>query len=124
MKIAISTDSGKVSEHFGRCPEFTIVEIKNNKVEDRKIIFNPGHITSFLPKFFKEKGVNCVIIGGAGLKAKKHFEQFGIKLIIGIQGEVNDFIKGFIKGEIKQGKDFYKPGKGKGYGIKKKESHE
>jgi len=31
MKIAISTDSGFVSEHFGRCPSFTIVEITDGK---------------------------------------------------------------------------------------------
>ena len=26
MKVAISTDNGYVSAHFGRCPEFTILE--------------------------------------------------------------------------------------------------
>jgi len=124
MKIAISTDSEKVSAHFGRCPEFTIVEIKNNKVKNRKIIFNPGHMTGFLPKFFKEKGVNCVIAGGAGSRAQELFEQFGIKLITGIQGKVNDVIKEFIKKELKQGEDLCKPGKGKGYGIKREDGHE
>ena len=27
MKVAVSTDNGNVSPHFGRCPEFTLVEI-------------------------------------------------------------------------------------------------
>ncbi len=124
MKIAISTDLGKVSEHFGRCPEFTIIEIENNQVKDRKKISNPGHMTGFLPKFFKEQGVNCVIAGGAGFRVQELFEQFGIKLITGIQGEMDEVINGFIKGEIKQGKDFCSPGKGKGYGIKKEDGHE
>ena len=124
MKIAISTDLGKVSEHFGRCPEFTIIEIKDNKVKNRKIIFNPGHMTGFLPKFLKEQGVSCVIAGGAGFRAQELFEKFGIKLITGIQGEINKVIKSYIKGEIKQGKDFCSPGKGKGYGIKKEDGHE
>jgi predicted Fe-Mo cluster-binding NifX family protein len=52
MKIAISTDNGMVSPHFGRCPHFTIVEIKDNKVLKKEIIDNPGHRTGFLPKFF------------------------------------------------------------------------
>jgi len=124
MKIAISTDSGRVSEHFGRCPEFTIVEIKNDKVKDKKILPNPGHMTDFLPKFLKEQGVNYVIAGGAGFRAQKLFEQFGIKLITGIQGEIDEIIKNYIKGEIKQEKDFCNPGKGKGYGIKKEDGHE
>ena len=124
MKIAISTDLGRVSEHFGRCPEFTIVEIEGNKIKNKKVIENPGHMTGFLPKFFKEQGVSYVIAGGAGFRAQELFEQFGIKLITGIQGDVNNVIRDFIKGKIKQGKDFCSPGKGKGYGIKKEDGHE
>lgn len=124
MKIAVSTDSGKVSGHFGRCPEFTIVEIKNNKVRDKKLIQNPGHITGFLPKFLKEQGISCVIAGGAGSRAQELFEQFRIKLITGVRGDVEEAIKEFIKGKLEQGEDLCKPGKGKGYGIKKEDGHE
>jgi len=124
MKIAISTDSEKVSEHFGRCPEFTIIEIEDNKVKDRKIISNPGHLTGFLPKFLKEQGVSYVIAGGAGSRAQELFKQFDIKLITGIQGKIDVVINDFIQGRIKQGTDFCNPGKGKGYGIKKEDGHE
>ena len=68
--------------------------------------------------------MNYVIAGGAGFRAQELFEQFGIKLITGIQGDVNNVIRDFIKGKIKQGKDFCSPGKGKGYGIKKEDGHE
>ena len=124
MKIAISTDSGRVSEHFGRCPEFTIVEIEDNKIKNKKVIENPGHMTGFLPKFFKEQGVNYVIAGGAGFRAQELFEQFGIKLITGVQGEVDKIINDFIKRKLEHGEDLCKPGKGKGYGIKKEDGHE
>lgn len=124
MKIAISTDLEKVSEHFGRCPEFTILEIEDNKIKNKKIIKNPGHATGFLPKYFKEQGVSCVIAGGAGFRAQELFEQFGIKLITGIQGEITEVINLFIKGNLEQGEDSCNPGKGKGYGIKKEDGHE
>jgi len=124
MKIAISTDMEKVSEHFGRCPDFTIIEIEDNKIKTKKIIKNPGHATGFLPKYFKEQGVGCVIAGGAGFRAQELFEQFGIKLITGIQGNVDEVINDYIKGELNQGKDFCNPGRGKGYGIKKEDGHE
>jgi len=124
MKIAISTDLEKVSEHFGRCPEFTIIEIEDNKIKNKKIIKNPGHATGFLPKFLKEQGVSYVIAGGAGFRAQELFEQFGIKLITGIQGEIEEVANQFIKGNLKQGEDSCSPGKGKGYGIKKEDGHE
>ena len=124
MKIAISTDNGNVSEHFGRCPEFTLVEIKENKIIKKEVIDNPGHKVGFLPKFLSEQKVEYVIAGGAGFRAQQFFNEFGIKLITGVQGKVDDVINDFIKGKIKQGEDLCKPSKGKGYGIKKEDGHE
>ena len=124
MKIAISTDFGRVSEHFGRCPDFTIVEIEKNKVIGKQVIKNPGHMTGFLPKFLKKQGVDYVLAGGAGFRAKQFFEEFGIKLITGIQGKIDEVIERFVQGKIEQGEDFCSPGKGKGYGIKKEDGHE
>lgn len=124
MKIAISTDNGKVSAHFGRCPEFTIVEIKNNKVVSRKVIDNPGHRTGFLPKFLNEQGVKYVIAGGAGFRAKQFFDQFGIKLITGVQDKIDNVINEFINGKLEQGKDLCEPRKGKGYGLDKEDNYD
>ena len=48
MKIAISTDNGQVSAHFGRCPEFTVVEIENGKVLSKEVIAQESRWRSFL----------------------------------------------------------------------------
>ena len=122
-KIAISTDSGFVSEHFGRCPEFTIVEIEDNKVIKKETIENPGHRTGFLPKFFSEQGVDCVIAGGAGFRAQQFFNEFRIELITGVQGKIDDVIEQILKGTLKGGESLCKPGSGKGYGVEKEDSH-
>ncbi len=122
MKIAISTDNGNVSEHFGRCPQFTIVEIKENKVIKKEIIDNPGHKVGFLPKFLSEQKVEYVIAGGAGFRAQQFFNEFGIKLITGVQGKVDDVINDFINKKLNHGDSFCKPGKGKGYGLEKEDS--
>ena len=123
MKVAISTDNGEVSAHFGRCPEFTIVEIKDKKIVKKEIIENPGHRTGFLPKYFKEQGISCMIAGGAGFRAKGFFEEYNIKLITGVEGKIDDVINEFIKGGIEQGEDFCSPGKGKDYGVDKEDGH-
>ena len=49
MKIAISTDGGYVSAHFGRCPSFTIMEVEDSKLVGKEEIDNPGHHPGFLP---------------------------------------------------------------------------
>lgn len=121
MKVAISTDNGFVSAHFGRCPEFTIVDIKDGKVEKKETVQNPGHQPGFIPQFLHEKGVNCIIAGGMGMRATGFFNEFGIQAIVGISGEVSDVIEKLLKGTLKGGESLCKPGSGKGYGIEKTE---
>ncbi|MBW2995442.1 NifB/NifX family molybdenum-iron cluster-binding protein [Candidatus Woesearchaeota archaeon] len=123
MKIAVSTDSGMVSPHFGRCPEFTIAEIEDGKVTKKEVIENPGHSTGLIPNFLSDKRVEVVIAGGAGFKAKQFFDELGIKLIIGIEGKVDDVIDSFAKGELEEGESFCSPGKGKDYGVAKEDGH-
>jgi predicted Fe-Mo cluster-binding NifX family protein len=124
-RVAISTDSGKVSDHFGRCPEFTIAKIENKKVISKKVIQNPGHSTGFLPNFFSGMNVQIVIAGGAGFRAKELFEEKGIELILGVSGKVDDVLNAFLKKALESNKEgFCLPGKGKGYGIKKEDGHE
>ena len=121
MKVAISTDGGFVSAHFGRCPEFTIVDIQNGKVEKNETVQNPGHQPGFIPQFLHEKGVNCIVAGGMGMRATGFFNEFGIQTIVGISGKVGDVIEKILKGTLEGGESLCKPGSGKGYGIEKTE---
>jgi len=121
MKIAISTDGQYVSPHFGRCPSFTIVEIKENKVVSKKLINNPGHHPGYLPQFLNRIGVNCIVAGGMGMRAKDLFKEVGIEPVLGIEGKVDDVIDKIIDGTLEGGESICSPGAGKGYGIDKTE---
>ena len=121
MKIAISTDSGFVSEHFGRCPAFTIAEILNEKVVKIDEIDNPGHQPGFLPAFLAEKDVKYIICGGMGNRAQVLFAEKGITPLVGINGKIDDVITQFVQGKLEEGESSCKPGAGKGYGVEKKE---
>ncbi len=124
MKIVISTDNGQVSEHFGRCPQFTIADIEDGKVTKKETIENPGHETGSLPKFFHEMGAGIVIAGGAGARAQEFFSEYGIKLIIGVAGSVDDVVEKYAANELDAGESTCVPRTGKGYGIKKEDGHE
>jgi len=113
MKIAISTDAGNVSAHFGRCEEYTIVEIENGKILSRNVIPNPGHQPSFLPGYLANLGVECIIAGGAGMRARSLFEESGIKMLLGIQGTIDDTIQRLCEGTLEGGENLCAPGSGK-----------
>ncbi len=119
MKIAISTDGETVSMHFGRCPHFTLVTIEGNELKSKEKIDNPGHHPGFLPKFLNEKGVNTIIAGGMGQKAVSLFNEFNIKQVLGIRGEIDSVISQILEGTLKGGESICKAGAGQGYGIDK-----
>ncbi len=121
MKIAISTDAGFVSAHFGRCPTFTIAEIEEGKVIDVEEINNPGHQPAFLPDFLAERGVKYIICGGMGNRAQMLFSEKEINPIIGVTGKISEILEKFAQGELKGGVSLCKPGAGKGYGLDKEE---
>jgi len=121
MRIAISTDGDSVSEHFGRCPEFTIVDIENGKVIGKEVVPNPGHSPGAIPQFLHEKGVKAIIAGGMGMRATGFFNEFGIETIMGVNGKIENVVKGLLDGTLKGGESLCKPGAGKGYGVEKTE---
>lgn len=120
MKVAISTDSGQVSAHFGRCPEFTILEIEDGKISTKKVIPNPGHHPGFLPEYFEQMGIEAVIAGG-GTRAQMLFADKNIQFILGVTGKIDDVIDKLCKGELEGGESLCSPGAGKGYGVEKDE---
>jgi predicted Fe-Mo cluster-binding NifX family protein len=121
MRVAIATEGDFISAHFGRCPVFTIVDFENGKVVKKVELSNPGHQPGLIPQFLKEQGVECIITGGMGMRAISLFEQYEIKTLMGISGEVNEVVDQLIRGELKGGESLCKPGSGKGYGLDKNE---
>ncbi len=119
MKIAISTDSGYVCPHFGRAPEFTFVTIENNQVIEKKVLQNPGHSVGSIPQFVNQQGAKYMIAGGMGRRAEAFFNQYGIEVILGVTGKIDDVIKKILDGTLEGGESLCAPGKGKGYGVEK-----
>ncbi len=119
MKIAISTDSGNVCAHFGRAPEFTFVTIENDQVREKKVLQNPGHSVGSIPQFVNQQGAKYMIAGGMGRRAEAFFNQYGIEVIVGVTGRIDDVIKKILNGTLEGGESLCAPGGGKGYGVDK-----
>jgi predicted Fe-Mo cluster-binding NifX family protein len=108
MKLAISTEGTAVSTHFGRCPSFTILEIEGDRLISREEIPNPGHQPGFLPRFFHEMGVDCIVAGGMGGRASELFAQYNIKPVLGISGSIDETVDQLLNGSITGGESLCK----------------
>ncbi len=101
MKIAIATEGTEVSAHFGKCENFTIVEIENSEVISKEVISTIGNQHGQLPIFLLTHGAHTVISGGMGDGAKQNLKSNGIQFITGASGSVEDVILSFIEGSLK-----------------------
>ena len=119
MKIAIATDGKEVSAHFGRCPEYTLVDLEKEAGDMISMIDNPGHHPGYLPQFFKKINVNAIVSGGMGQRALGLFAEQGIDVILGVTGDVAQVIERITAGNLEGGESLCKPGVGKGYGVDK-----
>jgi predicted Fe-Mo cluster-binding NifX family protein len=100
MKIAIASDNGLVTGHFGHCEEFLIYDIESGEIVNREKIPNPGHVPGFLPKFLNEQGVNLIISGGMGSGAVDIFNSLGIEVVIGARGKVEEVVSAYLAGKL------------------------
>lgn len=119
LKIAISMESGQVCAHFGRAPEFLFVTIEDNKVVKEEILPNPGHSVGSIPQFVSQQGANFMIAGGMGPRAVQFFNQYGIEVIVGVVGSIDDVIERILNGTLEGGESLCSPGIGKGFGVEK-----
>lgn len=103
MKVAVSTESGQVAAHFGRCPEYTLADVEHGTVSRTETITNPGHEPGFLPRFLAGYGVQAIICGGMGPRAQTLFAEQGIDTLIGVTGPVAGVLEQFAAGTLVAG---------------------
>ena len=77
-----------------------------------------------MPKYFHEKGVECIIAGGAGPRAIDLFLEQGIKFIGVSSKPIEEVLNSFVEGKLEGENGKCNPGAGKGYGLPKKDGNE
>lgn len=109
MRIAIATEDGRVSAHFGHCEKFTLVDIEGGAEKSRREIVPPPHEPGVLPRFLGEHNVSCVIAGGMGPRAQQLFASRGIEVIAGVTGSVDEVVNAYIQGTLYGGENLCSP---------------
>jgi len=105
VKVAVPTMGSNgldehVSEHFGRAPTFTVVDMATNEV---KVIPNTSeHMggSGYPPEIMASAGVEVMLCSGLGPRAIGMFEQCGIEVYVGASGTVRDAIQAWQAGRL------------------------
>ena len=98
--IAIPTENGVLTTHFGHAKEFSFVTVVDNKISGIKSITPPEHAPGVIPKWVAEQGASLVVVGGMGQQAISLFQQNGVDVITGAaEKSVEEIIAAYLDGE-------------------------
>jgi ArsR family transcriptional regulator len=109
MRIAVASDDGNgldalISQHFGRCPYYTLVEVEAGEVKEVSVVDNPFYDShgepGQVPGFIHSQGAQVIIAGGMGPRAISFFNQFGIETVTGTSGKVSDALNSYLGGGL------------------------
>ncbi len=100
MKIAVTYENNEVFQHFGRCENFKVFEIENNEIKNAQVTNSNGTGHGALAGFLANLGVEILICGGIGLGARNALASVNIQVYPGTNGNVDDIIQDFIKGNL------------------------
>lgn len=93
-----------VSPMFGRCPNFTIVEVEDGEIRDVKILPNqfftsPSGVGIAAVQILAREGVRYILAGRFGPNVATVADQFGIKMVaVQPSVRIKDAIKQYIIG--------------------------
>ncbi|MQL53865.1 diguanylate cyclase [Desulfofundulus thermobenzoicus] len=102
MRIALPTENGRVNQHFGRSREFVIFEMDGEQIRNRETVSTASlqHNHEGLAELFKNKGVDTLILGGIGPRAVEALQQYGIRVLTGASGGVEEVARAYARGDL------------------------
>ncbi|MCK4697639.1 MAG: NifB/NifX family molybdenum-iron cluster-binding protein [Dehalococcoidia bacterium] len=108
MRYAVPVSGGMLSQHFGHCEQFALIDVNEERREivNKKLVSSPGHEPGLLPSWLAEEGVSVVIAGGMGSRAQNLFDQNRIKVVINaLESDPEQAVLGHLAGTLKTGDD-------------------
>ena len=97
MKIAVAAMGNTVAGHFGHCENFIFFDTADGVITAVNSVPNPGHRPGFLPNFLADNGAQVIISGGMGGGAVDIFNERGVEVIVGVQGDATAAVESYLK---------------------------
>ena len=102
--FAVPTLKGELTQHFGHCEKFAIIETENNNIKKELFVVPPLHQPGVYPKYLADRGVNVIIAGGMGQKAQELFAINNIEVFVGIQSDTpQNLVKYYLDNQLQSG---------------------
>ena len=108
MRIAIPLAGGKLSQHFGHCQCFALIDVdpEAKTVLGKQEVEAPEHQPGLLPRWLAERGAKLIIAGGMGRRAQNLFQQNGIEVVVGAPAQAPEvLLDAYLNGTLQAGEN-------------------
>ena len=108
LLIAIPVVADRLCMHFGHCEEFAILDVDtaSKEILNSRRFAPPAHEPGVLPRWLQQEGVNLVISGGMGGRARQIFAEQGIEVIVGAPAEPPEtVVRNYLDGSLQSGEN-------------------
>ncbi len=104
LRVAVPLAEGRLTNHFGHCEQFAIVNVRDGKIDGKEFVTPPPHEPGLLPRWLGERGVNLILAGGMGQRALQLFSERNIHVVTGAPNlEPEELIRLYLAGELTTG---------------------
>lgn len=105
MRFAIPVADGELSTHFGHSQWFALLDADSSgggcKREDAQA---PPHEPGAIPTWLANLGVEVVIAGGMGERARALLERSGVRVVLGAPIQPPErLVQAYLEGTLKEG---------------------
>ncbi|MBS6735234.1 MAG: FKBP-type peptidyl-prolyl cis-trans isomerase [Clostridiales bacterium] len=100
MKIAVTYDNGNIFQHFGKTEFFKVYQVEDNRVVSSEVIGSNGVGHGALAGLLAGQSVDVLICGGIGGGAQTALTEAGVKLCSGAEGDADQAVEAYLKGEL------------------------
>ena len=101
MRIAVTYENGNVFQHFGKTENFKVYEVEDGRIVSAEVVGSDGQGHGALAGLLAGKGIDVLICGGLGGGAQSALESAGIEVCSGAQGNTDEAVEAWLKGELK-----------------------
>ena len=100
MKIAVTCENGFVFQHFGHTPEFVVYDCENGQIVSSTIVSSGDSGHGALAGLLDGEHIDVLICGGIGGGAINALSQYGIQVVGGAEGPVEDVVQAYLAGNL------------------------
>jgi Mrp family chromosome partitioning ATPase/predicted Fe-Mo cluster-binding NifX family protein len=105
-RIAVPTENGRLSTHFGHSSLFAVFDVKGKEIVGERHLEPPPHGPGVIPSWLHEQKVDTVIACGLGQRAISRFEAAGIQVVSGVSpGPARDVVTAYLGGTLVAGEN-------------------